>query len=152
MKTKNRQKPKNQPRNGKKATVESKAVKTKKSEAGPRRTIKQVVIETFTANSAVTNDEMIAAVKAEFPKSAFKETHAARYRSQARKGLLTGTPVAIPAQIRKKAVQNRQLTDDGKIRHAGSDQLPHSKTANIPRSRRLASQQLEDLWQFQTGL
>jgi hypothetical protein len=103
MKAKNKQKPKNQSRNGKKATVESKAAKTKKSAAEPRRTIKQVVIETFTANSAVTNDEMIAAVKAEFPKSAFKETHAAWYRSQARKGLLTGTPVAIPAQIRKQS-------------------------------------------------
>ena len=41
-------------------------------------------------NSAATNAEMIAAVKAEFPESAFKETHAAWYRSQARRGLLTG--------------------------------------------------------------
>jgi len=50
-------------------------------------------------NNAITNDELIAAVKARFPESAFKDTHAAWYRSQARKGALTGTPIAIP-QIR----------------------------------------------------
>ena len=76
------------------------------SVGGPRRakrTIKQVVIETLAANSAATNGEMIAAVKAEFPKSAFSETHAAWYRSQARRGLLTGTPISIPPTARKQA-------------------------------------------------
>jgi len=67
-----------------------------------KRTIRQVVIETLAADSAATNADMIAAVKAEFPKSAFKDTHAAWYRSQARKGLLTGAPVAIPAMGRKQ--------------------------------------------------
>ncbi len=66
-----------------------------------KRTIKQVVIETIAANNAVTNEEMIAAVMAEFPKSAFKDSHAAWYRSQARKGLLTGTPIVIPAAVKK---------------------------------------------------
>lgn len=62
-----------------------------------------MVIETLAKNSAATNDEMIAAVKKEFPKSAFKDTHAAWYRSQARKGLLTGTPIEIPAMSRKQS-------------------------------------------------
>ncbi len=68
-----------------------------------KRTIKQVVIETFATNSAATNANMIASVKAEFPKSAFDERHAAWYRSQARKGLLTGTPIVIPALARKQS-------------------------------------------------
>ena len=45
---------------------------------------------------------MIAAVKAEFPKSAFDGRHAAWYRSQARKGSLTGSQIAIPAIGRKQ--------------------------------------------------
>ena len=79
------------------------AVKAEKSAAEPKRTIKQVVIETITANSVATNDDMIAAVKSEFPKSAFKDSHAAWYRSQARKGLLTGSPITIPAIGRKQS-------------------------------------------------
>jgi hypothetical protein len=71
-----------------------------------KRTIKQVVIETIAANNTVTNEEMIAAVMAEFPRSAFKDSHAAWYRSQARKGLLTGTPIEIPAQARKQSEAN----------------------------------------------
>ena len=74
-----------------------------KAETRARHTIRQVVIETLAAKSTATNDEMIAAVKSEFPKSAFKDTHAAWYRSQARKGLLTGTPIAIPAQVREQS-------------------------------------------------
>ena len=68
-----------------------------------KRTIKQVVIETLAANSAATNADMITAVKAEFPKSAFDGKHSAWYRSQARKGLLTGTPIAIPTPARKQS-------------------------------------------------
>ncbi len=64
-------------------------------------TIKQVVIGMFLGNIEVKNDELIAAVKARFPESKFSETHAARYRAQARKGKLTGTPMDIP-QIRTK--------------------------------------------------
>ena len=91
------------PRTAKRRSPPHRQRKTEKPEAEPKRTIKQVVIETIAANSVATNDEMIAAVKAEFPKSAFKDTHAAWYRSQARKGLLTGTPIAIPAMGRKQS-------------------------------------------------
>jgi hypothetical protein len=103
MKAKKEQKTKTQPKNGKKAITRSVAAKTEKPETEVKRTIKQLVIEAIGANNAVTNEEMIAAVKAEFPKSAFKDTHAAWYRSQARKGLLTGTPIAIPAHARKQS-------------------------------------------------
>ena len=103
MKAKKEQKTKAQPKTSKKAVTESATVKNEKRETGAKRTIKQIVIETITANSAATNEEMIAAVKAEFPKSAFKDSHAAWYRSQARKGLLTGTPIVIPAMPRKQS-------------------------------------------------
>ena len=106
MKSKKEQKTKKQVKqvkNGKKVIP---AAKTGKADAEAKRTIKQVVIETIAANSIVTNDEMIAAVKAEFPKSAFKDSHAAWYRSQARKGLLTGTPIEIPTQARKQSKAN----------------------------------------------
>jgi len=52
---------------------------------------------------AVKNEELIATAKAQFPKSAFKDTHAAWYRSQARRGLLTSTSIAIPAQRQPKS-------------------------------------------------
>ena len=100
MKSKKEQKTKKQSNNGKKAIA---AAKTRKSDAEAKRTIKQVVVETIAANSVATNEEMIAAVKAEFPKSAFKDSHAAWYRSQARKGLLTGTPIVIPTQAKKQS-------------------------------------------------
>jgi hypothetical protein len=103
MKNKKEQKSKSQPKNGKKTVIESTVSKTGKPKPETKRTIKQVVIETITSNSAVTNEEMIAAVKAKFPKSAFKDSHAAWYRSQARKGLLTGTPILIPARPRKQS-------------------------------------------------
>ena len=103
MKSKKEQKTTKQPKNGKKSIATAPSVKTPKPEAEPKRTIKQVVIETIAANSVATNAEMIAAVKKEFPKSAFKDTHAAWYRSQARKGLLTGKPIAIPAVVRKQS-------------------------------------------------
>jgi hypothetical protein len=103
MKNKKENKTKNQPRNGKKEIAKSAASKAEKPVGEPKRTIKQVVIESFAANSSVTNEDMIAAVKAEFPKSAFKDTHAAWYRTQARKGLLTGTPIVIPAQKQSKS-------------------------------------------------
>ena len=104
MKKAKEQKTKIQPKNGKKEIAKSTALKAEKQASEPKRTIKRVVIETFAANSSVTNEDMIAAVKAEFPKSAFKDTHAAWYRTQARKGLLTGKPIAIPPQKQSKAV------------------------------------------------
>jgi hypothetical protein len=101
MKGKKQQKAAKQSKNGKAAAANT--TKAAKPTAEPKRTIKQLVIVTLAKNSAATNDEMIAAVKKEFPKSAFKDTHAAWYRSQARKGMLTGTPIAIPAMSRKQS-------------------------------------------------
>ena len=103
MKSKKEQKTTKQSKNGKKDIAAIRAAKKGKSDAEAKRTIKQVVIEAIAANSIVTNDEMIAAVKAEFPKSAFKDTHAAWYRSQARKGMLTGTPIVIPVRKQSKS-------------------------------------------------
>ena len=103
MKSKKEQKASRQPKNGKKPAAAAPALKAHKPESEPKRTIKQVIIETIAANSAATNDEMITAVKAEFPKSAFDGRHAAWYRSQARKGLLTGAAVTIPAMGRKQS-------------------------------------------------
>jgi len=96
MKNKKEQKSKAQPKTSKKMIAESSAPELK-------RTIKQVVIEAITANKVITNEELIAAGKTQFPKSAFKDSHAAWYRSQARKGLLTGTPIDIPAQRQSKS-------------------------------------------------
>ncbi len=96
MKNKKEQKTKAQPKTSKKTIAESSASESK-------RTIKQVVIEAITANNVITNEELITAVKTQFPKSAFKDSHAAWYRSQARKGLLTGTPIEIPAQRQPKS-------------------------------------------------
>jgi hypothetical protein len=39
-----------------------------KSKPEPKRTTKQVVIEAIAANNTITYDEMIKAVKAQFPK------------------------------------------------------------------------------------
>ncbi len=96
MKNKKEQKTKAQPKTSKKTIAESSASESK-------RTIKQVVVEAITANNIITNEDLIAAVRAQFPKSAFKDSHAAWYRSQARKGLLTGTPIEIPAQRQSKS-------------------------------------------------
>jgi len=102
MKSKKKQKTTKRSKDGNKTNGAAPATKTQKQEAEAKRTIKQVVIETIAANNIATNAEMIAAVKAVFPKSAFKDTHAAWYRSQARKGSLTGAPITIPAMGRKQ--------------------------------------------------
>jgi hypothetical protein len=96
MKTKKEQKAKT-------ATKQKEIKKAAVQKVEVKRTIKQVVIETLAANSTATNADMIAAVKTEFPKSAFKDSHAAWYRLQARKGLLTGAPIVIPPQKQSKA-------------------------------------------------
>jgi hypothetical protein len=103
MKSKKGRKTTKRSKNGKKTSGAAPAAKSQKPGADAKRTIKQVVIETLAANSSATNDEMIAAVKKEFPRSAFKATHAAWYRSQARKGSLTGTLIAIPVMGRKRS-------------------------------------------------
>lgn len=102
MKNKKEQTTTKKSKNAKKVVASVPAVKNGKPKAESKRTIKHVVIETIGANTVATNAEMIAAVKAEFPKSAFDERHAAWYRSQARKGLLTGTPIVIPSMGRKQ--------------------------------------------------
>jgi hypothetical protein len=83
------------------STVKVTAKSTRKS-TEKKRTIKTVVIEMLAANNQTSNADMIAAVKKEFPESAFDEKHASWYRSQARKGLLTGTPIDIPPQKTSK--------------------------------------------------
>jgi hypothetical protein len=103
MKNKKEQKTKTQAKNGKKMVAESPVPKIKKSETEAKRTIKKVVIEAITANNIIANEELIAAVKTQFSKSAFKDSHAAWYWSQARKGLLTGAPIEIPAQRKSKS-------------------------------------------------
>lgn len=96
MKNRKEQKTKAQPKSSKKAVAAPPAQET-------TRTIKEVVREAIITNNVITNEELIAAVKAQFPKSAFKDTHAAWYRSQARKGLLTGAPIEIPAQRQSRS-------------------------------------------------
>ncbi len=104
MKSKKRQATKQSKKNAK-ASASERTAKASARQPKPerKRTIKQLVIEAITKNPTVTNAEMIAAVKAEFPKSAFKDTHAAWYRTQARKGLLTGAPIEIPPMSRRQA-------------------------------------------------
>ena len=63
MKAPKEQKPKATTKNCKRANIESVAAKTEKTETESKRTIKQVVIEIISANKAVTNEEMIAAVR-----------------------------------------------------------------------------------------
>jgi hypothetical protein len=74
-------------KNGNETIAATPTVKSQKQEAKPKRAIKQVVLETP------------AAVEAQFPK--FKDSQAAWYRSQARQGLPTGTPIMIPDRSRK---------------------------------------------------
>ncbi len=68
-----------------------------------KRTIKAAVIEIFAANAGATNAELVAAVQAEFPQSAFDARHASWYRQQLKKGKLTGTKVAIPPRTKPAA-------------------------------------------------
>ncbi len=68
-----------------------------------KRTIKAAVIEIFAANAGATNAELVTAIKAEFPESAFKASHASWYRQQLKKGKLTGTKVVIPPKTNAAA-------------------------------------------------
>jgi hypothetical protein len=83
-----------------------KTVKPAAAMPAQQKTIKQVVIDSIMANSLISNNELIAAVKEQFPKSAFDGKHASWYRSQARKGLLTGTPISIPSQTKGLEAQS----------------------------------------------
>jgi hypothetical protein len=68
------------------------------------------VIELISANSVDANEEMIAVIKAKFPKLTFKGPPAARYLSQTREGLLMSTPNHIPGPANKK-IKGRELTE-----------------------------------------
>jgi hypothetical protein len=70
-------------------------IQKKKRPLEAKRTIKQIVIEVFAANPTIKNADLIAAVKKEYPSSAFNEKHASWYRWQAKKGALAGAPLPI---------------------------------------------------------
>ena len=93
-------------RKGRKPAEMKPGKSTKSAAPAKKSTIKQVVIDLITGKNDISNEEMIAAVKAGFPKSAFNAKHAAWYRSQARKGLLTGTPISIPSQTKRLEPQS----------------------------------------------
>ncbi len=104
MKRTKQQKAAKQSKNGKAPAVKSpKPVKAVKPAAEPKHTIKAVVIEAFAANPGMTNAELTAKVKAEFPQSAFDAKHASWYRMQAKSGKLTGTKVTIPPRQKAAA-------------------------------------------------
>jgi len=63
--------------------------KRAKATEGPRRTIQTLCGELFAAKTGSAED-MIAAVKKEFPDSAFKENHVSFYAAKFRKGELSG--------------------------------------------------------------
>jgi len=88
---------------GKKPVEVKPAKNVKPAAPAAKSTIKQVVIDLIRAKGDISNDEMVAGVKAHFPTSAFDARHASWYRSQARKGSLTGTPLNIPPKTARKA-------------------------------------------------
>ncbi len=57
----------------------------------------------FALNAGATNAELVAAIKAEFPESAFKASHASWYRQQLKNGKLTGSKVVIPPKPKASA-------------------------------------------------
>lgn len=75
---------------------------------GPRRTIQVLCSELFAAKTG-SPEAMIAAVKKEFPESAFKENHVTFYAAKYRKGELSGqdatqrTIAWLPGRGEKKA-------------------------------------------------
>jgi hypothetical protein len=91
-----------EPKSGSKPKIEKKdktaAAEKPESEVPAKRTIKQLVIEILSATPSATTEEMIGAIKTEFPGSAFNAKHASWYRWQAKKGALTGTPLAVSAK------------------------------------------------------
>jgi hypothetical protein len=89
--------PKKAPRKANDVDVKAALARPAPQAAPKKRSIRQIIIELITANPGASNDKMIAAARKEFPESAFKVTHAAWYRSQAKRGLLTGTKIEIPS-------------------------------------------------------
>ncbi len=91
----------------KKATTNSdaaskpKRVRAEKTKTEKKTSVKTIVRDAFLANPAITNDEVVAAVKKARPDSAFGDKQAQWYRWMAKKGILTGTPINMPRQSRK---------------------------------------------------
>ncbi len=73
----------------------------KKSKADKKISVKTIARDAFLANPAITNDELVAAVKKARPDSAFGDKQAQWYRWMAKKGILTGTAIEMPRQSRK---------------------------------------------------
>lgn len=91
------------PANDKGAAPKPKRVRAEKPKAEKRISVKTIVRDAFLANPAITNDEVVAAVKKARPDSKFNEKQAQWYRWMAKSGTLTGTAIEMPKQPRKKA-------------------------------------------------
>ncbi len=85
-----------------KPKAEKKPKAEQKPKAGKKVSVKTIVREAFVANPAITNDEVVAAVKKARPDSAFGDKQAQWYRWMAKKGILTGTTIEMPRQARAK--------------------------------------------------
>ncbi len=68
----------------------------KKAKAEKKITIKTIVRDAYLTNPAITNDEVVAAVKKARPDSVFGDKQAQWYRWMAKKGILTGTAIQMP--------------------------------------------------------
>ncbi len=88
---------------GKRKAAEAARPAEKPRPESARRTIKAAVIEIFRRNPGATNAELTAAIKAEFPESAFNAAHASWYRMQLKSGKLTGAKVVIPPKPKATA-------------------------------------------------
>jgi hypothetical protein len=79
-----------------------KRVRAEKPKAEKKISVKTIVRDAFLANPAITNDEVVAAVKKARPDSAFGDKQAQWYRWMAKKGILTGTAIVMPKKTRNK--------------------------------------------------
>ncbi len=94
--------------------AKAKAEKKTKAEKKPRASktekkisVKSIARDAIVANPAITNEEIMAAVKKARPDSSFGDKQAQWYRWMAKKGILTGTPIEMPRQSRKADTSNR---------------------------------------------
>ncbi len=90
------------PTSDKGAAPKSKKVRADKARAEKKVSVKTIVRDAFIANPAITNDEVVAAVKKARPDSSFNDKQAQWYRWMAKKGVLTGTAIAMPRKSRTK--------------------------------------------------
>ncbi len=84
------------------AAPKPKRVRAEKPKAEKKISVKTIARDAFIANPAITNDELVAAVKKARPDSAFGDKQAQWYRWMAKKGILTGTAIAMPKKARAK--------------------------------------------------